>query len=617
MGNGLTNLRDQKFNLLELLDIQQLFKTDKYADYNIDDVNMLLSEAEKMAVNELLPTYSQGDREGCTFTDGQVKVPACFHAPYQKLYEAGWPAATQDPEVGGQGMPLLLYTGCMEMLCAANYALMMYPGLTSGSAKLVEAFGSEEQKQKYMYKMFSGELSGTMCLTEPGAGTDVGALKTRARRRPDGRYMITGTKIFISSGDHDLTDNRVHAVLARIEGDPAGTRGISIFLVPKYLINDDGSKGDFNDVNTGGIEHKMGIKGSATCVLNFGEQDSCIGELLGTERQGMKIMFHMMNEARLMTGLQGLGHASAAYENALAYARERVQSRSLRDINNPDAASVAIIKHPDVRRTLLLMKAYVEGIRSMNYFIAFCIDMSKFAENEDERGRWSGMVDLLTPISKAVSSDRGMEICSYAIDLHGGYGYCSEYPIEQFLRDAKIACIYEGTNGVQGLDFVGRKLSQNRGVNVKNLFESIAMTVAEAGQCSGQKVLAEALQLALETVNDVTMQFKEWSSSSILPILNSRPFLNVFGDLIIGWQLVKGAVIAAENLDNIYRKAGAVTVAERRRLVDMNSDAAFYEGKVASARYFMTTIIPDIKGRCDGILAGDMTPMEMADVSFG
>ena len=306
-----------------------------------------------------------------------------------------------------------------------------------------------------MYKLYSGEWAGTMCLTEPGAGSDVGALKTTAKRLPDGTFSITGTKCFISSGDHNLTENIVHPVLARIEGDPPGTKGISIFIVPKYRVNDDGSLGEFNDVNTGGIEHKMGIKGSATAVLNFGEEGKCIGELLGNEREGMKIMFQMMNEARLGTGMQGLDTGSAAYEHAVQYARERIQGTAIWEGKNPDAKPVTIINHPDVRRKLLWMKAHVEGIRAMNYFVAYCMDRSKVAATAEEKENWEGFLDLMTPVCKAYSSDKGVQICSLAMDVYGGYGYCSEYPIEQYYRDVKIATIYEGTNGIQALDLVG------------------------------------------------------------------------------------------------------------------------------------------------------------------
>ena len=393
--------------------------------------------------------------------DGKVTVPKCYHDAYKKYVEAGWLCPTQPPDVGGQGMPVVMATANLEHCYAANFAFLMYPGLTHGAAGLIEHFGTEELKNKYMYKMYAGQWTGTMCLTEPGAGSDVGALKTTAKRLPDGTFSITGTKCFISCGDHDLAENIIHPVLARIEGDPPGTGGISIFIVPKYRVNADGSLGELNDVHTGNIEHKMGIKGSATCTLNFGDEGKCIGELLGKEREGMKIMFLMMNEARLEVGMQGLGHASAALEHAIAYAKERIQSVPVWEMKNPDAKAVPIIQHPDVRRDLLWMKAHVEGIRALNYFAAYCMDMAKAIPAEREK--WQGFVELLTPVCKAYSSDKAMEVCSKAIDVYGGYGYCQEYPVEQYMRDCKIACLYEGTNGIQALDLVGRKLGQKKG----------------------------------------------------------------------------------------------------------------------------------------------------------
>jgi len=467
--------------------------------------------------------------------------------------------------------------------------------------------------------MYTGEFGGTMCLTEAGAGSDVGALRTRAVPQPDGTYRIQGSKIFISSGDHDLTENNIHAVLARIEGDPDGTDGISIFIVPKYRVRDDGSVAEANDVVTGSLEHKMGIRGSATCTLNFGEKDNCIGELLGRQRQGLEIMFHMMNEARLEVGMQGLGHASAAYEQALEYARARVQSRSIWDLTDPRAQPVSIIEHPDIRRTLLWMKAYVDGLRALNYYVAYAIDRAEIAEDEKEHRQWQGLVEFLTPVCKAFSSDKGVEICSYAIDIHGGYGYCSEYPVEQYLRDVKIACIYEGTNGIQALDLVGRKLAQDKGVAISRLLAEIGETAAATADRPGLTMIGAALAKAVAAVGALTGQFKEWAEGSglVLPILNARPFLEILGDLLVGWQLIEGAQVAAIKLEELYTQAGAETRAQRRALARGRSEAAFYEGKVAAARYFALNILPTVKGRCLGIQAGDRTPLEMLDASFG
>ena len=558
MGNTLVNTRDQKFILYEQIGIERLFSFEKFQDFSRDLIDMMLTEAEKFAVEEILPTFDVGDKQDpAVFKDGKAYAPKCYHGPYKKYVDSGWLCPMAPPEVGGQGVPMTVYTACSELFGAANYAFCMYPGLTLGAAAMINAYGTQEQIRMYALKMFAGEWSGTMCLTEPGAGTDVGASRTMARRLPDGRFSISGTKCFISSGDHDLTEQIVHPVLARIEGDPAGTPGISIFIVPKYRVNGDGSIGEFNDVETVSIEHKMGIKGSATATLNFGENGNCIGEILGNERAGMKIMFTMMNEARLGTGMQGLDLASVSFEHAVQYARERIQFRKIEDMANNAAPGVAIINHPDIRRSLLWMKSHVEGMRAMNYFIAYCIDMEHVATDEEEKAKMKGLVEILTPISKAYCSDKAVEICSLGMDIFGGYGYCSEYPMEQYLRDVKIATIYEGTDYIQSLDLVGRKLGQNKGRNLFSLFGEISATIEKMKNREDLKPYAEHLENALEAVGDQPW-LRKWGKSMdyILPVMNSRPFLMIDGDLVIGWKLLDAAGIAQEKLDGPYKEAG-------------------------------------------------------------
>jgi alkylation response protein AidB-like acyl-CoA dehydrogenase len=457
-----------------------------------------------------------------------------------------------------------------------------------------------------------------MCLTEPGAGSDVGALKTTAKRLPDGKFLITGTKCFISSGDHDLTPNIIHPVLARIEGDPPGTGGISIFVVPKYRVNDDGSLGELNDIKTGNVEHKMGIRGSATCTLNFGDEGKCVGELLGKERQGMRIMFQMMNEARLEVGLQGLGHASAALEHAVQYAKERIQSTPVWEMKNPEAKAVPIIMHPDVRRDLLWMKAYVEGIRALNYFTAFCLDMAKVGDTPEERAKYQGFAELLTPICKAYSSDMGCLITSKAVDVYGGYGYCQEYPVEQYMRDVKIACLYEGTNGIQSLDLVGRKLGMNKGMNVMNMMVEIDATIKKAKTIDDFQKYSAKLEEAYNALVDLTMTFAALgkSSSFLVPILNASPYLELFGDVLLGHFLLQGATIAREKLDAIYAAKGADSIGKKRALVHTDQDVAFYEGKIASAKFFAIEVLSSVKAKCEAIKLGDKIPIEMAIESF-
>ena len=616
MSNLLVNTRDQHFLLFEQFGIEKLFETETFKDFSKDDVLMMMNEAEKMALNVILPTYEVGDKEGCTFKDGKVTVPKCYHDAFKKYCEAGWLAHMEPIDVGGQGVPVVMATANLEYCYAANFSFLMYPGLTHGAATLIQHHGTEEQKNKYMLKMYEGRWGGTMCLTEPGAGSDVGALKTSAKRLPDGKFLITGSKCFISCGDHDLTPNIVHPVLARIEGDLPGTPGISIFIVPKYRVNDDGSLGEFNDVNTGNIEHKMGIRGSATCTLNFGDEGKCVGELLGKEREGMRIMFLMMNEARMEVGMQALGHSSAALEHAIAYAKDRIQSTPVWEMKNPDAKAVPIIQHPDVRRDLLWMKAFTEGIRALNYFTAYCLDMSR--AYPEEKAKWGGLVELLTPICKAYSSDMAMQITSKAIDVYGGYGYCQEYPVEQYMRDCKIACLYEGTNGIQSLDLVGRKLGQNKGMNVMNMIGEIGATIAKAKQVPELQKYAAYLEEANNAVIDLTMTFAALgkSSSFLIPILNASPYLEIFGDLLIGHFLLQGAAIAQEKLNAIYAEKGADTKGTQRALVHDNADVAFYQGKIAAAKFFAVEVLFLVKSKCAAIKVADKVPIEMADESF-
>jgi alkylation response protein AidB-like acyl-CoA dehydrogenase len=619
MSNLLVNMRDQQFVLFEQLQMEKLFSSELFSAFSKDDALMMQKEAEKMAINVILPTYAAGDKEGCELKSGKVIIPACFRDAYKKFVEGGWSCSMRSPDVGGQGMPMVLATAYSEMFCAANFAFLMYPGLTNGAAGLIEEFGTEEQKKKYMLKMYSGEWTGTMCLTEPGAGSDVGALRASAKRLPDGTFSISGTKCFISCGDHDLTDNIVHPVLARIEGDPPGTEGISIFIVPKNRVKADGSTGEFNDVKTGNVEHKMGIKGSATCTLNFGDDGKCIGELLGKERQGMKIMFHMMNHARLEVGMQSLGHASAAYEHAVQYAKERIQSTPVWEMKNPEAKAVAIIQHPDVRRKLLLMKAYVEGLRALNYFIGFCMDMALAVEKAEDKEKWQGFVELLTPVSKAYSSDMAMKVCSMAIDVYGGYGYCSEYPVEQYMRDCRIAPIYEGTNGIQALDLVGRKLGQRKGMNSMNMFGEINATIAKAKQMDDLKSSASYLEDANNALIDLTMHFAQLGKSAgfMLPILNASPYLELFGDVIIGHFLLQGAAIADEKLRVIYADKGVEdSKGKQRSLIHQDADVAFYVGKTTVAKFYAINVLSSVKARCESIKVGDKTPIEIVDESF-
>ncbi|MCK5101052.1 MAG: acyl-CoA dehydrogenase, partial [Desulfobacteraceae bacterium] len=420
-------------------------KNEDFADFNKKTIDMIVSEARNFAIKELLPIYKEGDEEGCTFKNGEVITPKSFKRAYDLLNEAEWLAMVENPEWGGQGMPRLASSAPYEYFNAANYPFMMYAGLTHGAGKLVESFGTDKQKELFLKKMYSGEWTGTMMLTEPDAGSDVGALTTIATKNDDGTYSIKGDKIFISGGDHDITDNIIHPTLARIEGAPEGTKGISLFLVPKIRVNDDGSLGEPNDVICTGIEHKLGIHGNSTCSIALGGKGECVGTLLGEENKGMKAMFLMMNEARLLVGYQGFACASASYIHAVNYARERVQGKNLLEMMDPAAQPVTIINHPDVRRQLMEMKVYVEGARSLLYYVNYCLDMAKIAETEEEREKYEGFIEVLTPIAKGYVTDRAFDICSQAVQVYGGYGYIEEFPVSQLLRDCRITMLYEGT----------------------------------------------------------------------------------------------------------------------------------------------------------------------------
>jgi alkylation response protein AidB-like acyl-CoA dehydrogenase len=409
MANLILDEHDQNFVLFEMLQIDKLCELERYTDFSKDMFEMILTEAQKFAVDVIFPTLAESDKEGCKLEGGQVHVPKCFQRAYKLFCEAGWNAMSMPAEHGGQGLPFIMRIAAHDWF-VHNFAFCSYPGLAEGAAHLIENYATQEQKKKYMPKMITGQWGGSMCLTEPGAGTDVGNLSTKAIRQPDGTFKIQGTKMFITGGDQDLTENIIHPVLARIEGDSAGTKGISIFIVPKFLVNEDGSLGRRNDFEIAKIEEKMGIHGSATCVMNFGDSNNCYAELLGGEREGMKIMFQLMNEARIATGLQGLTSASIAYLHALQYTKERLQGSSLLEFKNPDAPRVAIIAHPDVRRMLLWMKSNVEGMRALMYYATICGDKAASIKDPVEAEKWLGIMEILTPIIKAYCTDIGFKI---------------------------------------------------------------------------------------------------------------------------------------------------------------------------------------------------------------
>ncbi|HOJ13425.1 MAG TPA: acyl-CoA dehydrogenase [Deltaproteobacteria bacterium] len=619
MASLIVDERDQRFALNEVLEIGKLCEFERYADFSVDMFDMILTEAQKYAEEEIFPTLAESDKVGCRLEGGQVYVPQCFHKPYKLFCEAGWNCMSFPQESGGQGLPFILRIAAHEWFIH-NFAFACYPGLAEGAAHLIEVYGTQEQKKKYLPKMVSGVWGGSMCLTEPGAGSDVGNLSTKAVRQPDGTFKIQGTKIFITGGDQDLTENIIHPVLARIEGDPAGTKGISIFLVPKYLVNDDGTLGRRNDYEIAKIEEKMGIHGSSTCLINFGDNNECYAELLGGEREGMKIMFQMMNEARIATGLQGLGSASVAYLHALKYTKERLQGSSLLEFKNPDAPRVPIIQHPDVRRMLLWMKSNVEGMRALMYYATVCGDRAASSKDPAEAEKWLGIVEVLTPIVKAYCTDMGFRVIETAMQCYGGYGYCSEYPIEQFMRDEKIATIYEGTNGIQALDLVGRKMGMKKGAYFMTLLGEMGATVSKYQGVEQLKDLALDVQAGVNTLAEIGMFFASCGKSGeyLVPVGNAYPFLMMMGKIVCAWLLLWQAGVAREKLEAICRAKG-VSMTDASALASLfkdNKDAAFYEGKIKAARYFIKNVLPEVEAAAKAIKSKDLSMMEIPDEGF-
>jgi len=563
---------------------------------------MIISEARNLAVKEIYPTQKIGDEEGCVFDKGKVTIPKAFHRAYELFKEGEWLATAEDPEWGGQGMPTTVTLATHDYFNGANYAFMMYPGLSHGAGKLVEAFGTKKQKKLFLKKLFSGEWAGTMVLTESEAGSDVGALTTSAVKNDDGTYSITGNKIFISSGEHDLTENIIHPVLARIEGASEGTRGISLFLVPKYRVNDDGSLGEFNDVVCTGIEEKMGIHGNSTCSLALGGSGNCRGTLLGEENKGMRAMFLLMNAARLLVGMQGFCCASASYLNAVNYARDRIQGKNLLQMMDKDAPSVPIIQHPDVRRMLMTMKAYVEGMRSLLYYVGYCEDRKTISDDDAQKEKYQGIIDVLIPIAKGYVTDRAFEICNLGMQVYGGYGFISEYPQEQLVRDCRITTIYEGTNGIQAMDLLGRKLGMKKGKPIMDLFGEIQKTIADAKKIPSAADFALKLETAANKLGEVAMHMGATAMSP--KVMNAfafaHPFMEAAGDVVMAWMLLWRAVIAAGKLEKAKKK-----------------DRSFYEGQLKSAEYFACTVLPVTLGKMNALLATNAAAMEISEDSFG
>ena len=566
-------VRDHAFILRDVLNLEAYANLPGFENADIDTVDQILEEGGRFCEEVLAPLNGVGDKEGCTWSpDHTVKTPTGFKAAYQQMVEAGWPNLMGDPEYGGQGLPAVVATAFQEMLASSNMAFGMYPGLTAGAYAAIHHGGSPEQKALYLPKMGSAAWGGTMNLTEPQCGTDLGLLRTKAVPQADGTYKISGQKIWISAGEHDMVENIVHLVLARIEGGPAGVKGISLFIVPKFLPKADGTPGERNNVFCAGLEEKMGIHGNATCVMSYEE---ATGFLIGEEHSGLKIMFVMMNEARLGVGVQGLAQGEAAYQAASAFAKDRLQGRSLTGPKNADGPADPILVHPDVRRMLMDSKAILEGGRAFMMWTSLHGDLARLSPDAAERERASDYMGLLTPVVKAFLTDKGLKICSDAMQVHGGSGFTEHFPASQYLRDVRISLIYEGTNGVQALDLVGRKLAAKGGRAVMSFFAEIDGFVAENASDESLAPFVAGLKDAKDKLQDATM----WLMQNGLANPDnagaaSTDYLHLFGLTALAYMWAKLAKAA------------------NARIAAGDTDP-FYANKLIVGRYFLERILPD------------------------
>ncbi|MGK5094531.1 acyl-CoA dehydrogenase [Deltaproteobacteria bacterium TL4] len=589
--------QDIQFALNEWLQAgEKLNQFPQFQDFDTETINLLIKEGLDFAVQTIAPTASESDRIGVQIVNGRAIVPKCLEEPYRKAYQLGWANICVNPEYGGQGAPLLIGTALSEGMSGANVSLAGVFFLNEGAMGLVETFGTEEQKALYAPKMGSGEYTGTMCLSEPNAGSDVGAGTTTAERVGDGRYKIKGTKCWITNGDTNLGKNAIHAVLARIKGDPEGVKGLSLFIVPAFHVDPDGTIGKSNDVTLGSIEHKMGMLASPTCVLNFGENDNCYGYLLGKECGGIGHMFQLMNEARIATAVLGLGASSAAYQNALSYAKERVQGVHINKMRDATAEKVLIIEHPDVRLNLMNMKARVEAIRALIYATAQFLDLHTVATDENERKELDGLVGLLTPMCKGWASEVGLDVVRTGIQVLGGVGYTKDFPLEQLYRDLRVSTIYEGTTGIQALDLVGRKMMANNGQVFMGLLQRFAKMIEEN---QDHAVMGSAIKTwggYCETVGDCAQLMQSMMSDRGLEgaVLYATPMLMYISAVTAGYFYLEQGLVAADQLGSL-KKEQNIAESSVASFVKENSSAQFYDNKIKTIQFYMDVVMPSFE----------------------
>ena len=601
MQKFLIDSRDFRFVLFEFLELEKMSAFDRYKHFDRAMYEETLRLAERIATERLFPVNTAGHKHGCTYDPEtrSVKLPAGYQGAARALVEAGFLSISDDPMIGGTGMPLPIQSSTLEIFCGAGGALMLFLMLGHAAALVIEHFGTAEQKALYVPKLLSGEWGGTMCLTEPEAGSDVGALKTKAVRQPDGTYRISGQKCFITNGDQDMTEQIIYPVLARVEGDPPGTKGISLFIVPKYLLRADGSPGERNDVFCTGIEEKMGAHGSATCSMSFGENDRCTGYLLGRQGRGMNIMFQMLNETRIEVGIMALGGSAAAYLQAVDYARTRVQGAHVSRMFEPDPPKVPIIEHPDVLRMLLWMKSYVEGERMLACYLSQQIDFTQLLDGEAAKEA-KGLVDLLIPVVKAGNSDMAWQITSEAIQVHGGYGYCAEYPVEQFAVDCKILSIVEGTNGIQALDFAMRKLLLDPGhFNYEVLKKRMKRTIEEATGIVDDAYI-HAFVKGMASFDAAVARMQALFSSGNYPslLMNVDPLRKAMFDLAMAWMHIRSLTLTLPKLASL---TGGRTGEDLEAMLAGDTEAAFYYGKVCASEFWLNAEFPKYFGKIEAI----------------
>lgn len=589
--------RDTRFIVNEVLDLGSYGNLPGFEMASADVTDAVINEGGKFCAEVLAPLNLAGDQEGCTRNDdGSVTTPRGFKEAFDLFNEAGWGTLSHPEEFGGQGMPHVLGFAMEEFISSANQAFGMYPGLTNGAISALIARGSQEQKERYLPKMVSGEWTGTMNLTEPHCGTDLGMIRTKAEPQDDGSYAITGTKIFISAGEHDMSENIIHLVLAKLPGAPDSTKGISLFVVPKFIVNEDGTPGERNGVMCGSIEHKMGIHANSTCVLNY---DGAKGWLVGEENKGLAAMFIMMNAARLGVGIQGLSQAEVSYQNAVAYALDRRQGRALTGPADPEAQADPIFVHPDVRRMLMDAKTFTEGMRMLCLWGALQVDLTHKAQTEEEREEADMMIGLLTPVIKGYGTDKGYEVATNMQQVFGGHGYIEEWGMSQFVRDARIAQIYEGTNGVQAMDLCGRKLAQKGGAAIQAFFKVVGEDIGAAKDDEALAPMAEALEKALGQQQAATMWFMQNAMQNPNHLgAGAHHYMHIMGMVSLGWMWLRMAKTAA----------GA--------LASGSDDKAFYEAKLASARYYMDRFLPDAGALRRKLESGSESMMALGEEAF-